>query len=132
MQNHSETPTNTTAQAPEKSHRPWGYYIVLTDTEDYKTKEIVVYPGRRLSLQRHQRRAEHWFILAGAADVTLEDQILHLTPGEAIDIPRGNRHRIANPDDKQNLRFIEIQTGDYFGEDDIERFADDYGRGSED
>ncbi|MFQ5658806.1 MAG: glycosyltransferase [Gammaproteobacteria bacterium] len=111
-----------------ESHRPWGYYRVLADAPDYKTKEIIVYPGKRLSLQRHRRRAEHWLILEGRGEVTLDEHCLRLEAGKSVDIPRGARHRIANPDEHSNLRFIEVQTGDYFGEDDIERFADDYGR----
>lgn len=111
-----------------ESHRPWGYYKVLADSDDYKSKEIVVFPGKRLSLQRHQRRTEHWYILEGNAEVTLDDRIFQLKPGQAVDIPCGAKHRIRNPAVSGNMRFIEVQTGDYFGEDDIERFEDDYGR----
>ena len=111
----------------EKDYRPWGYFEVLSDERDHKVKRIVVFPGRRLSLQRHRRRAEHWFILSGAAIVTLGDEEIALTAGQAIDIRRGAWHRIRNPS-QENLAFIEVQTGEYFGEDDIERSADDYGR----
>ena len=111
-----------------ESHRPWGYYKVLADAADYKSKEITVFPGKRLSLQRHRRRAEHWLVLEGEAEVTLDERQLRLTAGGAVDIPRGAWHRIANPADSGNLRFIEVQTGEYFGEDDIERKQDDYGR----
>ncbi len=107
--------------------RPWGYYKVLADEGIYKCKEIVVLPGKRLSLQRHQRRAEHWYIIAGIAEITLDDRSILLNPGQAIDIPRKALHRIENKG-TGNVHFIEVQTGDYFGEDDIERIEDDFGR----
>lgn len=110
-----------------EDHRPWGYYQVLSDNEDHKVKRIVVYPGRRLSLQRHQRRAEHWYVIEGKAVVTLNDSDIPLQAGEAADIPITTWHRVMNPGDK-DMAFIEVQTGDYFGEDDIERREDDYGR----
>jgi mannose-6-phosphate isomerase len=110
-----------------ENRRPWGYYQVLSDEPDHKVKRIVVYPGKRLSLQRHRRRAEHWYILFGEAIVTRNDEQLHLRGGESIDIPRGAIHRVMNPGTK-NMAFIEVQTGDYFGEDDIERLEDDFGR----
>jgi mannose-6-phosphate isomerase len=111
----------------ENDHRPWGYYTVLADEADHKVKRIVVYPGKRLSLQRHRRRTEHWFLLAGEAIVTLDGRELPIRKGEAIDIPRGAAHRLQNTGPTE-AAFIEVQTGDYFGEDDIERLADDYGR----
>jgi mannose-6-phosphate isomerase len=111
----------------EFDQRPWGNYQVLADERDHKVKRIVVYPGKRLSLQRHQRRAEHWYMIAGQAVVTRNQEKIPLESGQAVDIPRGASHRIENPG-SQDLVFIEVQTGDYFGEDDIERFEDDYGR----
>jgi mannose-6-phosphate isomerase len=108
-------------------HRPWGYYEVLKDEPSCKVKKIVVNPGKRLSLQRHRRRSEHWFIVQGMASVTLDDAVLHISAGQAVDIPRGTKHRVANTTGEE-LAFIEIQTGDYFGEDDIERLEDDFGR----
>lgn len=110
-----------------EDHRPWGYYQVLSDEPDHKVKRIIVYPGKRLSLQRHRRRAEHWYILKGAAIVTRDDEELHLKAGKAVDIPQGATHRVMNPG-AEDMAFIEVQTGDYFGEDDIERLEDDYGR----
>ncbi len=110
-----------------EDHRPWGYYQVLSDNPDHKVKRIVVYPGKRLSLQRHRKRDEHWYIISGEAVVTCEDQQIPLKKGQSIDIPRGSAHRIFNPG-TENMAFIEVQTGDYFGEDDIERIEDDYGR----
>jgi mannose-6-phosphate isomerase len=111
----------------ESDHRPWGYYTVLADEPDHKVKRIVVCPGKRLSLQRHRRRAEHWYLLAGEAVVTLDGQKIPIRKGEAIDIPRGAAHRLQNTGAAEAV-FIEVQTGEYFGEDDIERLADDYGR----
>ena len=111
----------------ETDHRPWGYYEVLKDEPFCKVKKIVVYPGKRLSLQRHRRRSEHWFVVQGLASVTLDDAVLHISAGQAVDIPRGTQHRVANTAGDE-LAFIEIQTGDYFGEDDIERLEDDFGR----
>jgi mannose-6-phosphate isomerase len=111
----------------ETDYRPWGFYRVLADEADHKVKRIVVYPGKRLSLQRHRRRAEHWYVLAGQAVVTRDHEELRLRAGEAVDIPRGAVHRVENPG-LQEMAFIEVQTGDYFGEDDIERLEDDFGR----
>lgn len=111
----------------EHDDRPWGSYDVLEDAETHKVKRIDVTPGQRLSYQRHARRAEHWFVVGGRAEVTLDGETIALSAGEAIDIPRGAAHRIANPGDEP-LVFIEVQHGDYFGEDDIERLEDDFGR----
>ncbi len=111
----------------ETDRRPWGYYEVLSDGLDHKVKRISVYPGKRLSLQRHRRRAEHWFVLRGEALVTLGEKEVFLKKGESVNIPQGEDHRIANAGTFP-LVFIEVQTGEYFGEDDIERIEDDYGR----
>jgi mannose-6-phosphate isomerase len=112
---------------PEEDRRPWGWYKVLEDSPAHKVKRIVVGPGLRLSLQRHQRREEHWFVLSGVAIVTREGEEFELRAGDAVDIPRGAAHRVANPG-REPLEFIEVQRGDYFGEDDIERVEDDFGR----
>lgn len=111
----------------EEDHRPWGYYQVISDEPDLKIKKIFVCPGKRLSLQRHKKRAEHWFIIKGTAIVTLDSSEISLEAGLSIDIPRGSFHRIMNTG-RETLALIEVQTGDYFGEDDIERVEDDYGR----
>jgi mannose-6-phosphate isomerase len=113
---------------PEFDQRPWGSYTVLDEGENYKVKRIEVLPGKRLSYQRHSRRAEHWFVVRGTAKVTLNDNEILIAAGAAIDIQKGSAHRIENPDASQLLVFIETQTGDYFGEDDIERIEDDFGR----
>jgi len=116
------------ALTQREDHRPWGYYVILADNPDHKVKRIVVRPLKRLSLQRHQRRSEHWHIIRGEAVVTLDDMTIPLKAGESVDIPKGAAHRIENPDSANELAFIEVQRGDYFGEDDIERLEDDYGR----
>jgi mannose-6-phosphate isomerase-like protein (cupin superfamily) len=87
----------------------------------------VVYPGKRLSLQKHQRRAERWTVVHGKGLVTLDGKQIRLNKGDSIDIPRGGVHRIENPTE-ENMAFIEVQMGNYFGEDDIVRLEDDFGR----
>lgn len=113
--------------ANEFDRRPWGSYTVLDEGEDFKVKRIEVLPGKRLSYQSHQRRAEHWFVVRGIAKVTLNDEEILVKTHQAIDIPRTAKHRVQNSENEP-LVFIETQTGDYFGEDDIERFEDDFGR----
>ncbi len=108
-------------------HRPWGNFTVLADEKDHKVKRITVNSGARLSLQRHKRRQEHWLVVSGTAHVTIDKDIMEIGPGEAVDIPKETIHRVENRG-KVPLVFIEIQLGDYFGEDDIERLEDDYGR----
>ena len=112
----------------ETDQRPWGSYEVLKDEPFCKVKQITVKPCSRLSLQRHQRRSEHWYVVRGTATVDLDNDIVQISAGQFIDIPRGAKHRVANTGSSEDLVFIEIQTGDYFGEDDIERLEDDYGR----
>jgi mannose-6-phosphate isomerase-like protein (cupin superfamily) len=113
--------------AMERGDRPWGYYLVLHEDAGYKVKQIVVTPGSRLSLQRHRHRAEHWQVVRGEAVVTRGKETVRLLPGGSIDIPLGALHRIECAG-KENLVVIEVQMGQYMGEDDIERFEDDYGR----
>jgi mannose-1-phosphate guanylyltransferase/mannose-6-phosphate isomerase len=109
--------------------RPWGSFTVLKDEPDFKLKQLAVKPGNRLSLQRHQKREEHWFITAGQPAITLEENTVGLTPGDYIHIPLHHWHRITNPAENTSpVEIIELQLGDYFGEDDIERRQDDYGR----
>ena len=107
--------------------RPWGSYTILEERESYQVKRIEVLPERRLSYQRHEKRSEHWVVVEGEAVVTLEGREVRLSPGGSIDIPRMAAHRILNPG-KGPLVFIEVQRGDYFGEDDITRLEDDFGR----
>ena len=108
--------------------RPWGNYTILDEGAGFKVKRIEVKPGMRLSYQKHARRAEHWYVVTGQARVTLDGREIDLTAGEAIDIPLGAAHRVQNPSEEP-LVFVEVQRGDYFGEDDIVRLEDDYGRG---
>lgn len=111
----------------EFDQRPWGSFTVLDEGENYKVKRIEVLPGKRLSYQRHSRRAEHWFVVAGLAKVTLNGEEILVKTGDAIDIACGDAHRVENAE-ASLLVFIETQTGDYFGEDDIVRLEDDFGR----
>ncbi len=107
--------------------RPWGYYQILSDASDHKVKRIVVEPGGSLSLQRHKKRAEHWYAVAGAGKAIIDGRDYSLAAGCAVDIPQGATHRLENTTDAK-LVIIEVQTGTYFGEDDIERLDDKYGR----
>jgi len=111
----------------ETEQRPWGQYKVLVDTPTYKVKEILVKPEHRLSYQMHYKRSEHWFVVSGEATVTLDDKDIIVKKGEYIDISVESKHRVANQEN-EDLIFIEIQTGEYFGEDDIVRIEDDYNR----
>ncbi len=111
--------------------RPWGEYWVLHDDPRFKVKRIDVLPGKRLSYQRHEKRSEHWVIVRGRALVTVDGVERELTAGQSIDVPLGAAHRIANPG-PEPLTFVEVQQGSYFGEDDIQRLQDDFGRTSAD
>ena len=116
------------ALGKQTEHRPWGKYEILSeDRDDHKVKRITVLPGKRLSLQYHGQRREHWVIISGRATATVGDRTIELGPSETIDIPCGAKHRIENAG-PQDLIFIEVQQGDYFGEDDIVRIEDDFGR----
>ena len=109
--------------------RPWGSFENLLDEDYCKVKRIIVKPGQRLSYQYHHERTEHWVIVQGDAVVTLNDEEYLFTEGMVVEIPVGTKHRVENKFEK-NLIFIETQTGTYFGEDDIVRIEDDYGRDS--
>jgi mannose-6-phosphate isomerase len=111
--------------------RPWGSYTVLDEGENYKVKRIEVSPGKRLSYQRHSLRSEHWYVVSGTAKVTLNDEEILVSAGSVIDVATGDAHRVENPDPAKKLIFIEMQTGEYLGEDDIERLEDDFGRGDQ-
>jgi mannose-1-phosphate guanylyltransferase / mannose-6-phosphate isomerase len=107
--------------------RPWGRYEAKDAGAGFQVKRITVDPGQQLSLQSHRHRAEYWVVVQGTALVTLDDKRLELAPGQSVYIPLGAKHRLANPGSAP-LVLIEVQTGDYLGEDDIVRYADDYGR----
>ena len=113
--------------SPKYDERPWGTFTVLDEADTYKVKRIEVYAGKRLSYQMHAKRAEHWYIVAGVANVTLDGNDILLKAGQAVDIPQGTAHRIENPGN-ETMIFIEVQRGTYFGEDDIVRLQDDFGR----
>ncbi len=107
--------------------RPWGKFTVLQEGPGYKVKKLSVIPGGKLSLQRHKKRNENWVVISGTARVTLDEDIKTLQVNESTYINSGTKHRLENPEDTL-LEIIEVQTGEYFGEDDIERFDDIYGR----
>jgi mannose-6-phosphate isomerase-like protein (cupin superfamily) len=107
--------------------RPWGQFEILSDEDSHKVKRLTVEPGHRLSYQRHAYRSEHWFIVSGTGQVTIDGGSRSVEPGSAIDVPAGAAHRIENSG-SEPLVFIEVQHGTSFGEDDIERLDDDYGR----
>ena len=111
----------------EKEERPWGRFFVIHDEKNYKLKRIEVDPGGRLSYQYHKKRSETWTIVEGEALVTLDDKTFNYKAGDTILISQGIKHRVENKGYKK-LIFIEVQTGTYFGEDDIVRIEDDYNR----
>jgi len=120
--------SETVNNSPTYDRRPWGSFTVLDEGDGFKVKRIEVLPEKRLSYQLHHRRSEHWFIVRGIAKVTLNGTDFLVKAGEAVDIPVTTAHRVENPDAGELLIFIETQTGDYFGEDDIVRLEDDFGR----
>jgi len=107
--------------------RPWGGYEILLTAADCQVKRLVVKPGQRCSYQVHSKRAEHWFAVSGEGVAVIDGEEIVLMPGKSIDIQIGQAHRIWNKAD-EDFVFIEVQTGTYFGEDDIERIEDDYKR----
>lgn len=111
----------------EKNIRPWGYYQILSDAPDHKVKRIVVEPGGSLSLQLHKQRSEHWYAVSGEGVATVDGKTFSLRGGTVVDIPQGVTHRLENLS-AVDLVIIEVQTGAYLGEDDIERLEDKYGR----
>lgn len=114
----------------ERGERPWGTYAVLEENRHYKIKRIEVLPGQRLSLQKHHHRSEHWIVVSGSALVTCGEQQFMVNINESTFIPIGEQHRLENPG-KIPLIIIEVQSGEYLGEDDIVRFQDDYQRAGE-
>lgn len=111
----------------EKGERPWGTYTVLDENKSYKIKRIEVLPGQRLSLQMHHHRSEHWIVVSGTAKVTCGEHESIVNVNESTFIPMGRLHRLENPGIIP-LTIIEVQSGEYLGEDDIVRFQDDYQR----
>ena len=109
--------------------RPWGSFRSILLSDNHQIKEIFVEPGQRLSLQSHKHRSEHWIVTEGPALVTINEEEHELVSGSHIFIPQGARHRLANPGSKK-IKIVEIQIGNYLGEDDIVRYEDDYQRDS--
>jgi mannose-1-phosphate guanylyltransferase/mannose-6-phosphate isomerase len=119
------------AGAHRKVYRPWGVSESIHVSDRFKVNRLKVRPGARISLQKHDRRAEHWIIVRGTALVHTENDQFVLKEDESTFIPAGTTHRLENTE-TTDIEIIEIQTGDYLGEDDIERFEDDYGRRNDD
>jgi mannose-1-phosphate guanylyltransferase/mannose-6-phosphate isomerase len=115
------------ALSSEREHRPWGWYETIARGKNFHVKILHVDPGGLLSLQRHKYRSENWVVVSGVATVVLEEKKLQLYENENFYIPAGQKHRLSNDTD-YDLEIIEVQTGSYFGEDDIERFSDLYSR----
>ena len=111
----------------QKCYRPWGTYETLIKDKKWQVKLIKVKPGEKLSLQRHQHRSEHWVVVSGTAKVEINDKEMILNENQSSYIPLGSKHRLSNPG-SEDLKIIEVQSGPYLGEDDIERFEDNYGR----
>jgi len=110
-----------------RTERPWGLYQTISETAGNKVKRIHVYPGQQLSLQKHHQCAEHWVVVYGLAGVTVGRRELDLVVVQHVDIPLGEVHRLSNVT-AEPVEIIEVQFGQYLGEDDIERLQDDYGR----
>lgn len=109
------------------AYRPWGGYTSVLSGDRFQVKRLFVQPGKKLSLQKHHHRAEHWVVVSGTAEVTVDGQVSTLTENESIYLPLGCVHRLANPG-KILLELVEVQTGSYLGEDDIIRIEDEFGR----
>ncbi len=112
---------------PERDERPWGRYEVIVSESGTKAKRIEVYPGKRFSLQKHAKRAEKWIVMTGRGTATVGKKEWEVGPGSFVDIPRGEIHRLYNTGTAP-LVIVEVQFGDYLGEDDITRLEDDFGR----
>ncbi len=111
----------------DKEERPWGVFFILHDEKKYKIKRLEIYPGKRLSYQYHLKRSETWTIIQGSPIITLNDNIKTFNEGDTVVIKKGVKHRVENLGN-ENIIIIEVQTGSYFGEDDIIRLEDDYNR----
>lgn len=123
----SDPTTQGLTETHQTSYRPWGGYSSVLNGERFQVKRLFVKPGKRLSLQKHFHRAEHWVVVRGTAEVQIGEEIRTLRENESVYIPQGAVHRLANPG-KIDLELIEVQTGSYLGEDDIIRIEDEFGR----
>jgi len=119
-------PAPAAARMP-RTERPWGWFETLSEVPGHKIKRIGVLPGQRISLQRHHQRAEHWVVVCGQVQVSVGTRTMDLGVGQHVDIARGELHRLANRT-QEPVEVLEVQFGNYLGEDDIERMSDDYGR----
>ena len=119
--------TQTRTEIIERTIRPWGWYETVSEAPGNKIKRIAVLPGQQLSLQKHHHRAEHWVVVQGIGRVTLDAQSFDLGPGQHCDIALGQVHRLTNLT-PELVEIVEVQFGNYLGEDDIVRLSDDYGR----
>ncbi len=119
--------TQPLTEAHKTQYRPWGGYSSILSGERFQVKRLFVKPGKKLSLQKHHHRSEHWVVVKGTAEVTLDDRVFTLTENESVYLPLGCVHRLGNPG-KLTLELIEVQTGSYLGEDDIIRLEDEFGR----
>jgi mannose-6-phosphate isomerase-like protein (cupin superfamily) len=111
----------------EIGERPWGRYEVILEDSGYKVKRITVEPGGKLSLQSHEHRSEHWVVVTGTAKITINDTVQSLEAGKSAYIPIGSKHRLEN-ETNELMALVEVQLGQYLGEDDIKRYEDIYGR----
>jgi mannose-1-phosphate guanylyltransferase len=119
--------THELTEIHRTAYRPWGGYSSVLNGERFQVKRLFVKPGKKLSLQKHHHRSEHWVVVRGTAEVTVDGKVTMLTENESIYLPLGCTHRLANPG-KMLLELIEVQTGSYLGEDDIIRIEDDFNR----
>jgi mannose-1-phosphate guanylyltransferase len=119
--------TQALTEIHRTAYRPWGGYTSVLNGARFQVKRLFVNPGKRLSLQKHHHRAEHWIVVSGTAEITNGDQVILLTENQSTYIPLGQKHRLSNPG-KVPLEIIEVQSGSYLGEDDIVRYEDTYGR----
>lgn len=117
------------AKEHKTNYRPWGGYTSILNGDRFQVKKLFVKPGKKLSLQKHHHRSEHWVVVSGTAEVTIDDSVMTLSENQSVYIPLGAVHRLANPG-KILLEVIEVQSGSYLGEDDIIRIQDDFGRGN--
>ena len=117
----------TASHSVDRTQRPWGWFETLSEVPGHKVKRIRVLPGQQISLQRHHRRAEHGVVVRGQALISVGAQSLELGVGQHVDIALGEVHRLANRT-REPVEIVEVQFGNYLGEDDIERMSDDYGR----
>jgi mannose-6-phosphate isomerase len=119
--------THLRTETIERTERPWGWYETISEVPGHKVKRIAVLPGHQLSLQKHHRRAEHWVVVCGLAHITVGEQVMDMGVGKHVDIAVGQVHCLANRT-TEPMEIIEVQFGDYLGEDDIVRLSDNYGR----